>query len=197
MITISYDEFKNKYGTIQRTEDYHPREVSYDIIATLMNYYKPKNILEIGTQFGGGTIILAMYSDGHVYTIDIPREFYPELSSKIIDPNDRMKFIELGNRIKDHPNLFEHITQIYGDSQNFDYSVLPKFDFVFIDGNHTKEAVITDTLKALERLNFGGIIFWHDIQIPVVAEGINYFDGKYDIITVEGQNATFMIWWKT
>jgi predicted O-methyltransferase YrrM len=197
MITISYEDFKSKYGTVKRIEDYHPRETSYDILATLVNYYKPKNILEIGTQFGGGTIILYLYSGGHVWTIDIPREFFPDLSSEIADQNDSMKFVEIGREFVKHPELLEYITQIYGDSQTFNFSQidLPMMDFVFIDGNHTTETVLKDTQQALRWLKKGGILFWHDIQIPAVKAGIECFDNVLNIITVDEQNATFAIRW--
>jgi predicted O-methyltransferase YrrM len=192
IVEIDYDEFKSKWGVVERKENYHPREVSYDIIASLVNHYKPKNILEIGTQYGGGTIILAMYSDGLVHTIDIPKEHYPDLVNKIAQPNDRMKLSDIGIVFGGHPEEAKRIIQLYGDSKTFEVSILPKMDFVFIDGDHTRDSVIADTEQALKLLRSGGVLFWHDIQIPEVAEAIQHYN-YMDILTVANSNATFTV----
>lgn len=43
-----------------------------------------------------------------------------------------------------------------------DFNPDEKADFIFIDGNHTYEAVRHDILKALQYINTGGIIAGHD-----------------------------------
>jgi hypothetical protein len=42
----------------------------------------------------------------------------------------------------------------------------PEFDLVFIDGDHTYEAVAADTVKALNLLASGGLIAFHDFKTP-------------------------------
>jgi hypothetical protein len=55
------------------------------------------------------------------------------------------------------------ITQLFEDAYNFDPKPLAKkFDFIFIDGDHSYEGVENDTLKAFKLLKPGGVIMWHD-----------------------------------
>jgi len=56
------------------------------------------------------------------------------------------------------------IKQIFSDSTKYNFSQLPLFDFIFIDGNHEYNFVKQDSNNALTRLNDKGIIIWDDID---------------------------------
>jgi hypothetical protein len=54
------------------------------------------------------------------------------------------------------------VRQLYGDSAVFDFSPYRQgVDLFFIDGAHSYDYVKSDTLKALDCVRGGGIV-WHD-----------------------------------
>jgi Methyltransferase domain len=54
------------------------------------------------------------------------------------------------------------VRQSYGDSATFDFSPYPS-DFVFVDGSHAYEYVLSDSRNARAMLGKGpGTIVWHD-----------------------------------
>lgn len=55
-----------------------------------------------------------------------------------------------------------------GNSREIVPSLTGQFDFAFIDGDHGSEAVETDIRNAMQKLNFNGILFGHDIDWPSV-----------------------------
>jgi hypothetical protein len=71
----------------------------------------------------------------------------------------------------------EKLTQIYHNSQTFDFSKFnKKFDLIFIDGDHTTDGVKIDTANAFKLLkDENSIIIWHDF-------GNNYSDQRNDVI---------------
>jgi uncharacterized protein (DUF488 family) len=69
------------------------------------------------------------------------------------------------------------LTQIYHNSLTFDYTKLNrKFDLIFIDGDHSTEAVKIDTANAFNLLkDENSVIIWHDF-------GNNYSEQRHDVI---------------
>lgn len=61
-------------------------------------------------------------------------------------------------------NLGHRVCQIYCDSLKWDIRNYPAgfFDTALIDGGHSEEVVVSDTLKALQLVRSGGLILWHD-----------------------------------
>jgi len=61
-------------------------------------------------------------------------------------------------------NKTKNITQLYGNSLDFDFSALnKKFDLIFIDGNHTYKYIKNDTEKVFKHLTHeNSIVVWHD-----------------------------------
>lgn len=110
-------------------------------IVDLIIEINPKTILEIGTHQGRTTLNIEQFArkDAVIYTIDKENNLFDDYS---------------------YP---ENINFIISDSMDFDFNSLGmKFDFIFIDAGHYKEAVLNDTKKSLEVLEKGGIIVWHD-----------------------------------
>jgi hypothetical protein len=55
------------------------------------------------------------------------------------------------------------ITQLFGDSAIFDYSAYEgTMEFVYVDGAHSYEYAMADSLTARGLLAPGGVIMWHD-----------------------------------
>ena len=113
--------------------------------------------LEIGT-WRGESIINVMESDkvNSAYSVTLSAD---------IDDNATTRSL-----IKDNANFFlsryhsEKFHQVFANSMSFDFSTLnKKFDVIFIDGDHSYEAILSDT-KKMEALlkDEHSIIVWHD-----------------------------------
>lgn len=146
-------------------------------IASLVAYFQPKKIFEIGTFDGRTTLNMALNAPAgcRITTLDLPK-------SKIYDTELRiksgdMKFIDKersGTRFigTEHEKM---ITQVYADSAAYDYkSHENKYDFIFIDGSHSYEYVISDTENCRKLLRNGkGVLLWHDYGWHEVVKALN------------------------
>jgi hypothetical protein len=122
--------------------------------------HKPKWMLEIGTNRGYTSRVLAdEFPDLLIVTCDpgdqVPIEERPE--------NQRDEYITqdlIGKFVKDCPR----VTVLKEAFHKHDWrrDGLFKFDFIFIDGDHSYDAVLRDTRLALTMLNRPGVIMWHD-----------------------------------
>ncbi len=115
----------------------------------------PKNarVLEIGTFKGWTSILMCrLKKDLKVTTIDPHFGFpkHPELSSSEAEVNKNIASRKFEDKIK----------HIKTSSQEFITS--EKFDFIFIDGDHTFEGVKFDFNKFFPNLKKDGIIAFHD-----------------------------------
>lgn len=74
--------------------------------------------------------------------------------------------------------------QAIADMLNFKYM----FDFIYVDGNHSADAVFADALGCWKLLKSGGVMLFDDYQYPhePTGDGIDRFldhhKGKYEII---------------
>lgn len=149
------------------------------ILVELLQKYQPTTCFEIGTYDGRTALNMAANTPDHavVYTLDLPRE---QIDSTIfpLDPLD-LKVVKKetsGARYRG-TQWEDKIQQLYGDSATFDYTPYQgKIDFVFVDGSHTYDYVLSDSLTAMTLLrNEKGIILWHDYpNIYTVLKAINY-----------------------
>ncbi|HXY10647.1 MAG TPA: class I SAM-dependent methyltransferase [Terriglobales bacterium] len=136
------------------------------IINQLLRRYHASNCFEIGTFDGRTTANLAANcaADGSVYSLDLPQEKLNSAKLRL-DKGD-VRYIAKqtsGQRFKGTKHEAK-ICQLYGDSADFDYApFVGRMDFVFVDGAHSYEYVLNDSLHALELLSpKGGIVLWHD-----------------------------------
>jgi predicted O-methyltransferase YrrM len=109
--------------------------------------------LEIGT-WRGESIINVAECAAQCTSINLSPE-------EIVSLGLPEKYAKLqGCLIKDQKN----IQTIYANSLTFDFSTLnQKFDFIFIDGDHSYKGVKSDTRKVYELLkDDNSIIVWHD-----------------------------------
>ena len=130
----------------------------------------PKRLFEIGTFDGRTTINLAANSpsDAHVFTLDLPRTMLDD--TKLPLESCERAYIDKeksGILIAGH-EAEGKITQLCGDSATFDFSPhWGQMDFVFVDGSHSYEYVLSDSRIAMRLLRGGrGTIVWHDYNKP-------------------------------
>jgi len=143
--------------TLSGDHELPPEE--YLCMAGLVHTLKPSRVFEIGTHRGRTTRLIADYSGAHtrIHTMDLPPErmmearCFPEARSALI-----------GEQFRNHP-MRAKITQLYADSQTFDFSPYQaSMDLVFVDGDHTYEGVKRDSENALRMIRPGGLILWDD-----------------------------------
>ncbi len=180
--TINYKSLvtaKLASGTFIR-KDFPGFEEDYLVIHCLIRKYKPRRFMEIGTSTGLGTKVIAqalmikrlnfvsrllkktVFSKNVLYSIDVP----PGTDSKIIYPGKEDGHPDKAGKYCDLPYV-----QLFGNSQNFDFTKYYPLDAWFIDGKHSYKYVKRDTVQALK--SKPKLIIWHDTQIPEVTKAIS------------------------
>jgi len=144
------------------------------LIAGIILKERPHAIFEIGTFDGRTTMNMALNSpqDCRIFTLDLPKEMVSETRFRISARH--LPLIEKdvsGERFRKRTAgefpAKNKITQLLGDSGNFDFAPYNKsIDFIFIDGSHDYDYVLNDSEIALKLLRNGkGIILWHDYRV--------------------------------
>lgn len=105
---------------------------------------KPLDVLELGTKFGRTAINLARHTPQACRIVCVDR--------KHLDHTELKKY-----------NVYSKLELVTADTKNLTPDSFDrKFDFIFIDACHHFKEVQQDTLLAMDILNPGGYIFWHD-----------------------------------
>ncbi len=159
-------------------KDFPGFDRDYLAIHCLIRKYQPKTFLEIGTSTGLGTKVICTaigirkahwwnlfgshdVSTPKVFSIDVP----PGTDPTIIYPAK-----EDGHPDKTGKYCKFPFTQLFGDSQTFNFKPYYPLDGWFIDGKHNFEFASKDTRQALKAK--AKIIIWHDMQIEDVARAV-------------------------
>jgi predicted O-methyltransferase YrrM len=113
-----------------------------------------------------------------------------------------MNFTDVEKTYDSKVSGYNKITKVKEKSSVFLANCNESFDFIYIDGDHTAAAVLTDALLSWNLLKVGGIIAfddyeWEDpkglIYAPKIA--VNMFDALYkDFTEVIGKGA--QVWYK-
>lgn len=133
-------------------------------IGAMVRILKPDRILEIGTFEGNTTVNLAANApaSARVFTLDLPPDWGRRYALDVPDLHVNAATGNLtGRQFIDSPHA-DRITQLWGDSAEFDWDAHGPFDFILIDGCHSYEYAVSDTRNALRVLRPGGAIVWHD-----------------------------------
>jgi predicted O-methyltransferase YrrM len=132
-------------------ESEHVNQVDLLYVAGIAKLRGCRRMFEFGTYQGRTTYHLTFASENpRVFSLNLPPDKDPSVASFLgswFKGTDRERFI----------------TQILEDSRSFDPAPYERqMDLVFVDGDHSYEAVKNDSEKALRMLAPGGIILWHD-----------------------------------
>jgi len=132
-------------------------------LGQVVKFLDARRMFEIGTFRGYTTFHLALNSpaDSRVYTLDLPASGMSEAKLELTD----LQLIQKpssGEWFK-NTETERKITQLFGDSAIFDYSAYEgTMEFVYVDGAHSYEYAMADSLTARRLLAPGGVIMWHD-----------------------------------
>jgi predicted O-methyltransferase YrrM len=132
-------------------------------LAQAVKYLGCRRMFEIGTFRGHTTFHLALNAPpgSHVYTLDLPAAGVSAAKLALTDLELIQK--SASGEWFHNTECQPRITQLFGDSAAFDYSAYQgKMDFVFIDGGHSYEYAMADSLTARSLLDSGGTVLWHD-----------------------------------
>lgn len=148
-------------------------------LCTIAATLQPRRILEIGCNFGSGTVNLArVCPQARLVTYDIN----PKAGAFIgaAEPTIRER-IEL--RVVSFPSDADRLRRE------------DPYDFIYVDGDHGFAGAHADTVLSLERLAPGGVIAWHDYDhqghewidgTNMVPEVLDEFAGKIPIRHLAG-----------
>lgn len=122
--------------------EYKIRNSCIEMFQEIFGLVKPKNILEIGTHMGHSSLIMLGLSEASIVSVDIGQEW--------CDRNN----LEVAQKVLDEvfPNRFLSICGDSNDPDTIDRVKIlsKKFDFIFIDGNHTYKYCKKDIDTAIE-----------------------------------------------
>jgi Methyltransferase domain len=128
-----------------------------ECIVGLLQAVRPRTMIEFGCNEGrtAKMILRSVPSIEHYLGIDVPRGFTPALLLQRNEVPQRP-----GHLVSDDPRF----TLVLPDmgSRSLTADDLCEVDAVFIDGDHSYDGVMHDTLLAKALINPGGIIIWHD-----------------------------------
>ncbi len=142
---------------------------------------------EIGSYIGESTEIFAQnFSDSTIHCIDPWQSGYDQLDLASLDM-DNVEF-EFDRRMKQYSNIVKIKKTSVDASVNFENEY---FDFVYIDANHTYNAVKEDIQTWLPKIKINGYIGFHDYDNPDVRRAITESFG-YAQIVFEDQSVFFI-----
>jgi glycosyltransferase involved in cell wall biosynthesis/tetratricopeptide (TPR) repeat protein/predicted O-methyltransferase YrrM len=162
---LGLDEFRRRFGNPDTTRALARFAPPLDthLVLTLLLHARPRRILEVGTA-GHMTANLAEWSpdDAAVFTLGTVAELHPSVGPQGAENPPRADFGRLAGRFGRADKVFF----ITADSLSYDFGRLGELDFVFIDGGHALEHVLSDTRNAYRQLRPGGCLVWHDVGSP-------------------------------
>lgn len=155
-----------------------PRMVRPDELRYLIGIVKdhqPKRILEIGAALGAVSWHFLANSDAELHTVDPWGGFTSNF--RVID--DLVPHTVTLEGWKNTVKKFgKRAIPYYCRSQ--DVELEGKFDLIWIDGDHSYDAVINDLELAQQHLETGGVLIGHDTLIPSTREAVEHFAKQYD-----------------
>ena len=158
-------------------------------IGAMVRIMRPVRILEIGTFEGHTTVNLAANApaSGHVFTLDLPPDWGRRYALEVPDIHvNAATGSHTGRQFADSPHA-DGITQLWGDSAEFDWEGHGPFDLILIDGCHSYEYAVSDTRNALRVLRPGGAIVWHDYgMLEDVSRAVDEYSRHLKVRAIQG-----------
>ena len=113
-----------------------------EVIEFFIRLLRPKNFIELGTQFGETTNRIISLIPEDYYGVDMIKQ-------------DNLKFLD---------NKHDNLTFFEESTDNFflNNKINIKFDMGFIDAGHSYEQAYKDFLNLKKHINYDGFIFLHD-----------------------------------
>ncbi len=123
-------------------------------LAEIVAELKPKVVLEIGSAYGGTLLIWAQLAGELLISCDITDRTYRSSFYRRFPPPGSRCSVEMLVGDSHEPSFRRSVEVLLGGR---------KVDFLFIDGDHTKEGVAADYHDYRDLVRPGGVIAFHDI----------------------------------
>ena len=136
---------------------------------------KPIRVVEIGCAAGNNTLNVLKKLNVSEYIIIDPYDKYED------DYNDydRKRLTSMRIEAKNKLSAYsDKLTWIYDYSDNAVNKIKGKIDFIYIDGNHSYEYVLSDMENYSKLLTSKYVFGGHDIDQPGVSKAFIEFIGK-------------------
>ena len=161
---ISVQDSINKFDIPDGTGGVNPgdrRALFY-----LINHFKPQSILEIGTHIGASTLNMAS-AMAEMTSKDGIKAQLTTLDIRDVNDTSLKPWLEYGTtqsplEMIQVLDLTDFVRFIQGSSVDYLKNAPQKFDFIFLDGDHSVQAVYQEVPLALNLLNPNGVILLHD-----------------------------------
>lgn len=197
---------KDKNHHLNKSKTTHARHGSIKfpdayIIKILLDTYKPQSILEVGSFLGFSTRWLSELSskwNAKVTAVDPnirhrifdnPRHYVQQLNSKYYNENLEIITAFFGEIHFDiykkyrnsEPKLEKkQVDELLSKIGTIDSGWNRNFDFIFVDGDHSYKSVISNFEVALNLVNKGGCIVFHDVlSWNDVRQALEDIENKY------------------
>lgn len=130
--------------------------IEFDELLAIVRDLKPRRILEIGSYWGGTLWHWKQIATEMVYAIDLEH-----VNADLYDDWEGVPACIDYGRSQD-PATVQRALQMGGGRLN---PTSPPYDFVFVDGDHDREAARRDIELYWPLLRVGGVMAIHDVEI--------------------------------
>jgi len=158
------------------------REVGFEtdflVLHCLLKKFSPKNLFEVGTCEGYGTLIMANACPTcSIISLDLP-------------PNSPPYFIKSSDIGRKCTKRYQ---QVYGDSLHYNYAQHYPLDAWFIDGAHDYIHVKYESEQAIK--SNARLIIYHDTDVPEVLQAVidALSNSEYKIYRVTDTRVSYAI----
>jgi len=131
----------------------------------------PQCGIEIGVHRGiTSMMLLRFFPNLHLYMVD-PWQVYDEVDRNQDGHDDSMRQAVL------RTDCFSGRRQIVRSTSHDAKNIFPSYfaDFLFIDGDHSGDAVLRDLKEYTPKVRKGGLVICHDIKQPQVFDAVKAF----------------------
>jgi glycosyltransferase involved in cell wall biosynthesis/tetratricopeptide (TPR) repeat protein/predicted O-methyltransferase YrrM len=156
-------DFHQRFGNPDTARAVHAFTPPHDthVVLTLLTHARPRRILEVGTAAGHMTANLTEWSpaDAVVYSLGTVADLHSASGPQAPENPPRAAFGQYAG----HFGKADKVFFVTADSLGYDFGRLGPLDFVFLDGAHDLQHVLSDTRNAYRQLVTGGCLVWHDV----------------------------------
>jgi predicted O-methyltransferase YrrM len=170
---VESDSLEERMVKLVLPDQHTPMLLETAVLLALARLVRPRTFFEFGTFLGIETLNMAanLAPESKVYTLDLDdeslktvRQAEPDKPLTEIHMKARQRLAFLSS------SYSERITQLYGDSNTFDFSgFCDQVDMIYVDGGHDLRTITSDTENSFKMLRPGSpsCIVWHDFENPV------------------------------
>ena len=175
-----------------------PPPFAIDLISLclLCRAVQPSIVFEIGTFVGYTSLHMALNTPAptRIFTLDLPPA---DRSTALHTTATDQKLIghDIDRPLFHGRDAQQKIERLFGDSATFDFSPWHGcVDLFFVDGAHSYEYVMSDTMNALQCCKPGSVIVWHDygrIEQGGVTRWLHEFARDREVYSVPNGSLAF------